>query len=187
MTEEKLNIRTRALAFMLLSLIVLFIIAPIAVVLIMPESGSILLNYIMVNGPFIILFLFLFLLSEPIMHRPLKKIMEMEVPFRKNLFLSISMLSIAVYIVFSLIRHEATRINDTGWNTRLMLLLPVLIITPLAGTYHHSNPGAFRGNRIQDASISHSIRQWKTMQAVSRDAIHPHIINRIHATPSPQC
>ena len=78
MTEEKLNIRTRALAFMMLSLIVLFIIAPITVVLIMPESGSILLNYIMVNGPFIILFLFLFLLSEPIMHRPLKKIMEME-------------------------------------------------------------------------------------------------------------
>ena len=131
MTEEKLNIRTRALAFMMLSLIVLFIIAPITVVLIMPESGSILLNYIMVNGPFIILFLFLFLLSEPIMHRPLKKIMEMEVPFRKNLFLSISMLSVAVYIVFSLIRHEATRINDTGWNTRLMLLLPVLIITPI--------------------------------------------------------
>lgn len=131
MTEEKLNIRTRALAFMMLSLIVLFIIAPIAVVLIMPESDSILLNYIMVNGPFIILFLFLFLLSEPIRHRPLREIMEMEVPFRKNLFLSISILSVAVYIVFSLIRYEATRINDTGWNTRLMLLLPVLIITPI--------------------------------------------------------
>ena len=70
MTEEKLNIRTRALAFMMLSLIVLFIIAPIAVVLIMPESGSILLNYIVVNGPFIILFLFLFVVATMVSSMP---------------------------------------------------------------------------------------------------------------------
>ena len=121
------------IATALASFFVLYILGGIAAFYIAEIIGreSVICQYIVLHTPYILLFLFLLAAPPVMLNTSLFGLSTPQHPIRWKLFFSSAVISIGVYILFSLFSMDRIRVLETEWQTRVLLLIPVLILTPL--------------------------------------------------------